>query len=393
MFEIKKNLNKIILKYSPDDGDDEWIIDRLNEDECITIKRKFDFLKTDYMGKDEYDNHMFCMGELKDDYFFIRKDILFTNFDVYIHKDCVITKKIFEVAFKNANTFSAINNVYKKDSLYIGGENADIPIEDFEEILKKFPSIYEKDLYVKSRIENIVGSYLEINDSYEKKLNNYINKKENYKSGYSSLNYIDEYDIEKYETILFHLKEMIANHTGYVEELWRNEILKIITLIMPQYIFTLREVSIKMNPKKRKQIDILLVNANGNVDIIEVKRYDVGSLIGKNPDSRGNYKPSSNLSSAIVQAEKYAYLSNTYNKELNLEVIKQIKEKYKIDFNVNVINPKTIIIMGNADDMNKEQKEDFELIRRMYANVIDIITYGDLVKRLENLIRALKNNM
>lgn len=42
--------------------------------------------------------------------------------------------------------------------------------------------------------------------------------------------------------------------------------------------------------------------------------------------------------------------------------------------------------------MNNEQKEDFELIRRMYTNVIDIITYEDLANRLNNVIQALKNN-
>lgn len=159
---------------------------------------------------------------------------------------------------------------------------------------------------------------------------------------------------------------------------------------MPQYIFTLNSISIKIKPKERKQIDIVLVNANGNIDLIEIKRYDDGNLIGKNPDSRNNYKPSSNLSSAIVQAEKYAYLCNVYNEKVTKEIEKKVKNKYNIDFKVNIINPKTLIIMGNSKDMNTKKKEDFELIRRMYANVIDIITYEDLVNRLENLIEALK---
>ena len=235
----------------------------------------------------------------------------------------------------------------------------------------------------------MIENYLPLKNKYKEKLNNYLSKKKVKME--SSLNYIDEFDIEKYEIILYHLQNMIKYHSKYVEKYWQDEISKIITLIMPQYIFKLKEV--RISSKEKRRIDILLVNANGNVDIIEVKRYDSGSLIGKNSNSRGNYRPSSNLSSTIIQAEKYAYLCNIYSEEFNKEKKKKIQEKYKMEFKVNVINPKTIIIMGNSDDMNDEEKSDFELIRRMYSNVIDIITYGDLENRLRNLIQSLKSNM
>ena len=174
----------------------------------------------------------------------------------------------------------------------------------------------------------------------------------------------------------------------YIEDYWRNQIIEIITLIMPQYIYVLKEVTIK--GKNKKRIDILLINTNGNVDIIEVKRYDPKPLIGSHPDSRGNYKPSATLSSAIVQGEKYAYLCNVYSQEFKQEVEKRLREEYKIDFKVNVLNPKVFIIMGNNHEMTESQTADFELIRRMYSNIIDIITYGDLLERLNNIINALQ---
>ena len=31
---------------------------------------------------------------------------------------------------------------------------------------------------------------------------------------------------------------------------------------------------------------------------------------------------------------------------------------------------------------------DFQIVRNMYSNVIDIITYDDLIRRLENMLRA-----
>jgi hypothetical protein len=40
--------------------------------------------------------------------------------------------------------------------------------------------------------------------------------------------------------------------------------------------------------------------------------------------------------------------------------------------------------------LNNHQKEDFEVIRRKYKNVIDIMSYDDLIHRLENIIGKLE---
>ena len=46
--------------------------------------------------------------------------------------------------------------------------------------------------------------------------------------------------------------------------------------------------------------------------------------------------------------------------------------------------------MGRSNLLNKHQKEDFEVIRRKYKNVIDIMSYDDLIHRLENIIEKFK---
>lgn len=46
-----------------------------------------------------------------------------------------------------------------------------------------------------------------------------------------------------------------------------------------------------------------------------------------------------------------------------------------------------MVIMGRSVNLSDEQKNDFEIIRRKYANIVDIITYDDLIYRLECLIR------
>ncbi len=39
--------------------------------------------------------------------------------------------------------------------------------------------------------------------------------------------------------------------------------------------------------------------------------------------------------------------------------------------------------MGRDRGLSDEQKNDFEVIRRKYRNIMDIITYDDLLRRLE----------
>ena len=38
--------------------------------------------------------------------------------------------------------------------------------------------------------------------------------------------------------------------------------------------------------------------------------------------------------------------------------------------------------MGRKKGMSKKQQQDFEVIKRKYKNIIDIITYDDLLERL-----------
>ena len=42
--------------------------------------------------------------------------------------------------------------------------------------------------------------------------------------------------------------------------------------------------------------------------------------------------------------------------------------------------------MGRSKGLSQEQVQDFEIIKRKYKNVIDIVTYDDLVGRLQFII-------
>ena len=74
-------------------------------------------------------------------------------------------------------------------------------------------------------------------------------------------------------------------------------------------------------------------------------------------------------------------------KALIMTESEKIRDK---DYHFKIINPKSIIIMGHTSNYTQQQKDDFEVIKRKYTNVLDIISYEDLIHRLETIINALK---
>lgn len=69
---------------------------------------------------------------------------------------------------------------------------------------------------------------------------------------------------------------------------------------------------------------------------------------------------------------------------------KKYKEQMPDDFEINITNPKAFIIMGRESNLSIEQKKDFEVVKRKYKNVIDIISYDDLLNRLKFTIEQIK---
>ena len=74
---------------------------------------------------------------------------------------------------------------------------------------------------------------------------------------------------------------------------------------------------------------------------------------------------------------------------------KKYATKLPSGMSIHISNPKAIIIVGRDQigngNMTENQKLDFEIIKRKYTNMMDIITYDDLLRRLNRTISALKN--
>lgn len=206
----------------------------------------------------------------------------------------------------------------------------------------------------------------------------------------SEINF-EDFDLQRYIYLLSNLEHMLENESDYSENNWQNEILKFIKILFPKYVISVREA--KINKKiagKDKYIDIMLGDFNGHVDIIEIKKPFGIDLLNKQL-YRENYIPTKALTGAIMQAEKYIYyLTKGGGLEVEKDINNQFSSNKPQNYSFKVINPKTLIIMGRTKDYSTKQLEDLEIIRRKYKNVIDIISYDDLIQRLRTTIEMLK---
>ena len=181
---------------------------------------------------------------------------------------------------------------------------------------------------------------------------------------------------------------MLTNSCSYTEKTWQPKIHNIIQMIYPQYILTVREIIIKGIDKNDKQPDFIMVDTNGYVDILEIKSPDV-RILTKQASYRNNYVPVREFSGAVQQIEKYIYCLNTIEKN-RIDLKEKLSAKLPENINPEVLNPKGILLLGRSHDFNKQQRMDFELIKRQYKNIVDIMTYDDLLMRLENILASLK---
>ena len=180
---------------------------------------------------------------------------------------------------------------------------------------------------------------------------------------------------------------MLNNELSYSEAQWQEELLQIILLLYPKYIHVFKEAPVRdtYNNANRK-IDYLLVDSSGNTDIIEIKKPFNKCIVTKRT-YRDNYIPLRELSGTVMQIEKYIYYLNKWGKKGEKKLTEYYKDKIANDFKIRITNPCGIIIMGRTKGLSINQIQDFEVIKRKYKNVIDIITYDDLVERLKFTIQ------
>lgn len=384
----------------------------LQNDYSISIRRVFNFSQKDLidsLSTPEYTMAFrFASIELKgnESYYHIPGRILDSTQDIYITTEEKVSIKLFAVGFdRQTSVFERISSlISSEDSNIIVGGSADnsIPWDVFTDLLEQFPTTAQLKHYGELQITRILGDYLTPKEDYEQIYNNFVQRKikhinsfdESGPIGTKQINQFRHQSLLEARNVLVHaLEENSDQHEDY----WQKIILSILPAVYPQYIAVLREAVIPEKISNHgktnfRRIDHLLIDASGNVDLLEIK-----SPLGKNnllmkKTYRDNFIPARELTGGISQIEKYIFYLN----HLGLSGEERFSDTCKKrladngidlpdDFKLKFLNPHGLLLIGSCVFTEDEQR-DFDLIRRQYSHVVDIVTYDDLLDRIDRII-------
>lgn len=386
--------DKLILCYTPVMGLDD-ITKRLDTEDGVSVKHTFwvtkDLLCEDIEDDDDWEETLrFYIGAVGEAYTQLDSEVFSTDHCFYFGNEISLKPEMF-TAYRNISILRKIDEVIERD-FYIGGDweiHNGISKETFDELLAKFPKTAELDKYAHKRIASIIKDYFPECDKYKAIYEKFVESKNSrYTSSVPAISkYNVQIELEQFTVAYQELMDMLNRYEAIDEKQWQEKIQNILQLLYPKYICCAREIKF-YGGKKDKQPDFLLVDANGFVDILEIKKADVRMLT----QYRNNYVVTREISGAIQQIEKYVFCLNSSDKAKEC-VSKKLTKFLPERVEVKILNPQGILLVGRSNEFTNEQQKDFELIKRQYKHVADIMTYDDLVQRLENIIVSLKKRV
>lgn len=394
--EIEFNIieDELIMSYSPSNGT-RFIFEHFSKYGYCQIKRTFyvnkDLIKSNIDDSDSEETLSFCIGHIQDGFIEINKKVIDTKHRFFFSEKISLKYNMF-IAEQNTSILAKIDQIIDGDFYVVDKENSTngVPVEAYLDLIKCFPKKAEIMYYVQSRISNLLKEWLPECDKYQEIYDKHIDKKNKQlviknKEHFSRSN--NAIELAQFSTAKEELEEMLLHPEGVIEKEWQKKIHSIIQLLYPQYIYGAREIRFKGIDKNDKQPDFILVDTNGFVDILEIKNPDV-RLITKQASYRNNYVPVKELSGAVQQIEKYIYcLTSIENSQKT--VLEKLRDGLPEGVNPQVVSPKGMLLIGRSKDFNEQQKRDFEIIKRQYKNIADIMTYDDLLKRISNIVSSL----
>ena len=391
-FEYSKD--KLILCYTPVMGLDD-ITKRLDTEDGVSVKHTFwvtkDLLCEDIEDDDDWEETLrFYIGAVGEAYTQLDSKVFSTDHCFYFGNEIKLKPEMF-TAYRNISILRKIDEVIERD-FYIGGDwenHNGISKETFDNLLENFPKTAELDKYAHKRIASIIKDYFPECDKYEAIYEKFVeSKNSSYASSVSAISKFNvQIELEQFTVAYQELMDMLNRYEAIDEKQWQEKIHNILQLLYPKYICCAREIKF-YGGKKDKQPDFLLVDANGFVDILEIKKADVRMLT----QYRNNYVATREISGAIQQIEKYIFCLNSSDKAKE-DVSKKLTEFLPKGVEVEIVNPQGILLAGRSNEFTDEQKKDFELIKRQYKHVADIMTYDDLAQRLRNIIASLEKRI
>ncbi|VBD52390.1 Uncharacterised protein [Burkholderia pseudomallei] len=401
MIKISKKNGRLLLSYQPDRfSDARWLDEKLEQDGSVTLRRTLTFTRTDLLSVVQTDGdgdgeRIFVLGVLEDGYYKVSREILGLKHDLMLDSAMKLEPRTF-IAQRDISVFRRIDELIDEPIIVGGNDASALPLGDFEHLLKTFPTTTELTHYARSRIARVLKDYFGTLSEAEDQLNRYLEGKKKL-APHSRESLLANFELQKFEYIHAELKSMLTFVEGYTEKDWQKKILGLLLFIFPKYIAVLENVYVKdfySNPDKvsARYIDLMLVDANGSIDIIEVKKPFPNALLSRNK-YRNNHTPRNELAGTIMQAEKYLFHLSKWGSAGEQDIYRKRKSELPAGIELKITNPKALILLGRDNDFNGEQRFDFEIIRRKYANMLDVMTYDDLLRRLENIIVMMKREV
>ena len=161
----------------------------------------------------------------------------------------------------------------------------------------------------------------------QKKMESYLNKKRTIRAK-SRVEFLQSYEPRKFEFVRDELRAMLEDADAYPEKDWQKIIVSFLLLIFPKYIAVLENLHVKdfTDPAKTKNryIDLTLVDVNGTIDVIEIKKPFADCLISRNK-YRDSYTPRNELSGTVMQVEKYIFHLSKWGRAGELEILAKRK--------------------------------------------------------------------
>lgn len=402
----------VIFEYEPEFTTPEWIINELTSYREVTLSRGFTFTYEDLIGdlnipvKSETGERIFRFrfATRNGGYFRIPGRVLGTDSEILIEEHISLSRKTF-IAERNIGIFRRIAKLGPKQPIVIGGGLPDaIPESVFQSLLDRFPNRGELDRYANARVEVILGEHFDGMKSARDQYEIYLSRR---KSSVGDAPLAEtsllQAEIDKFAYVRDMVREWLKAAASYSEHDWQKMIVKIILLIFPKYVAVLENVEIAdfyTSPDRttRRYIDICLVDAAGNLDVIEIKKPFDNALLRRSL-YRDNNIPTRELSGSIMQAEKYLFHLSKWGVAGERELSRRYGATLPTPMPIRVTSPKAMIILGRdlgpdgQSALSESQLFDLEVIKRKYTNMMDILTYDELLRRLNNMIASLVKRM
>lgn len=399
----------LIFEYQADRGGNAWVREDLQTKGQVIISSVFYFETEDLINKPPKSNsnineftYRFRFGAYENDYVRIAGSKLGIDNDVLIEIESEFKRTLF-AAERNVSIFGRLASLLNHSNpIIVGGSRNDaIPKDVFRELQAKFPNTYELDRYADARVTTVLSQYMDGMKDARSRYENYLNKKLAGKTGPTfDLEELKKMEIEKYILIRNLIVDALETKLDISEREWQSLMMSVLLLLFPKYIKILENVTIHdyysdPNKKTNRYIDIALIDANGNLDVIEVKKPFEDKILRRG-QYRGNSIPTAELSGSIMQAEKYLFHLSKWGIKGELTLTEKYAHELPEGMRIRISNPKATIIVGRDEiggaGMSGGQLLDFEVIKRKYANIMDIVTYDDLLRRLNNTILVLEGS-